>query len=181
MVGDGPETRRSPSQGGAGIGSGRSGLFLGAQDSIESLLNCADLVLQPSASESFGLVILEAMAMGVPVISTRCGGPEEVVSSRGQCGFLSEIGDVEDMAANCMRLLTTGSFMKNSPAARGSGRCEHFNIEQITSLYVAFYRRVHGDKDGQESNRLSAMNEPGELSFGERTRGWSRGPGRGCG
>ena len=54
-------------------------IFLGAQESIDCLINCADVVLQPSATESFGLCILEALSTGVPVVATRCGGPEEVV------------------------------------------------------------------------------------------------------
>lgn len=150
LVGDGPETSvayRVAQE----LGVSERCMFLGAQDSIESLLNCADLVLQPSATESFGLVILEALSMGVPAISTRCGGPEEVVV-HGECGYLSDIGDVRDMADNCIRLLTDdGLYARFSRNARDRA-LQNYEIEKITRLYESFYGRVLDEQSVRESN-----------------------------
>jgi L-malate glycosyltransferase len=110
----------------------------------------ADLVLQPSATESFGLVILEAMSMGVPAISTRCGGPEEVVL-HGECGYLSAIGDVDDMAANCIRLLTDAEMYARFSRKSIERVMENYEIEKITRRYEDFYRRILG-QDGKRQS-----------------------------
>jgi len=142
MVGDGPE------RGGAHrlaeeLGVGDRVVFLGAQESIASLLNCADVALQPSATESFGLSILEALSTGVPVVSTRCGGPEEVVL-HGQCGFLSEVGDVDDMSANLIRLLTDRELYESFSRVARQRVVENYTIEKVTGLYLDYYRRILG-------------------------------------
>ncbi|MCE5269936.1 N-acetyl-alpha-D-glucosaminyl L-malate synthase BshA [bacterium] len=142
LVGDGPETATVSRLAGE-LGVSDRILLLGAQDSIASLLNCADIVLQPSATESFGLVILEAMSMGVPAVSTRCGGPEEVVE-HGACGFLSDIGDVDDMAANCLRLLTDKELYDSFSRHARERVLENYEIETITRRYEAFYRKILG-------------------------------------
>ncbi|HUU27631.1 MAG TPA: N-acetyl-alpha-D-glucosaminyl L-malate synthase BshA [archaeon] len=140
LVGDGPE-RAAAHRLAEELGVGERCLFLGAQESIASLLNCADLVLQPSASESFGLVILEAMSVGVPVISTRCGGPEEVVI-HGECGYLSAVGDVHEMTQNAFRLLTDRKLYEKFSSRARARVLEKFDIESITRRYEKFYLSV---------------------------------------
>lgn len=73
--------------------------FLGKQDDVAEVLSLADVMLLPSAKESFGLVALEAMACGVPAVTSDAGGLPEVVLD-GVCGFLRPIGDVDGMAPN---------------------------------------------------------------------------------
>ena len=60
--------------------------FLGKSKAIEKLMTISDLFLLPSEAESFGLVALEAMASGVPVISSNVGGLSEV-NKEGVTGF----------------------------------------------------------------------------------------------
>ena len=62
-----------------------------------------------SAEEGFGMVLIEAMACGVPVVATRCGGPEGIVTD-GEDGFLVPLDDAEAMADWLRRLLTDGEL-----------------------------------------------------------------------
>ncbi len=140
LVGDGPE-RAGAHQLAEKLGVIDRCIFLGAQESIECLINCADVVLQPSASESFGLSILEALSTGVPVVATRCGGPEEVVL-HGECGFLSEVGDVEEMAENCLRLLTDDELYGRFSRKAREHAVANYNISKITGIYENFYHSI---------------------------------------
>ncbi|MBN2288349.1 MAG: N-acetyl-alpha-D-glucosaminyl L-malate synthase BshA [Candidatus Glassbacteria bacterium] len=140
LVGDGPE--RAPAYSLAEeLGVADRCIFLGAQESIDCLLNCADLLLQPSATESFGLSVLEALSTGVPVVATRCGGPEEVVL-QGECGYLSEVGDVEEMARNCLRLLTDRELYEAFSRKAREHAVANFDIREITGRYESFYQSI---------------------------------------
>ncbi len=116
-------------------------LFLGKQANVTEILNNAHLLLLPSASESFGLVALEAMGCGVPVIGTSAGGLPEVVT-HGETGFLSPIGDVNSMAANALRLLTDEDLRRAMGEAGHSAAREQFSPDSIVNLYEQLYRRL---------------------------------------
>ncbi|MFB5191885.1 N-acetyl-alpha-D-glucosaminyl L-malate synthase BshA [Alicyclobacillus fastidiosus] len=119
--------------------------FLGKQEEVASLVAAADLLLLPSEKESFGLVALEAMACGIPVIGSVAGGIPEVVE-HGVTGFLSPVGDVEQMARDSLLLLRDESRYK---AFSESARCRavtHFQIWNKVGEYEAIYRRVWGLK-----------------------------------
>ena len=72
-------------------------IFTGFRDDIPSLLNDIDLVVCASFSEGFSYVVLESMASSKPVISTKCGGPEEIVLD-GETGYLVNTGDVDELS-----------------------------------------------------------------------------------
>lgn len=67
-------------------------------DNVSNVLNSADIALNFSSSESFSLTCLEASSHGVPVIATRCGGPEEIIADK-KTGILVEIGNIEEMSS----------------------------------------------------------------------------------
>lgn len=140
MVGEGPE-RLSAVGVARQLGIAGKVRYLGNYDNIEQLLPCADVILQPSEHESFGLVLLEAMACQVPVIGTDSGGVREVVE-HGVTGYLCEVGDIDTMAARAIELLT------NDAAARDMGRkgrqrvVEHFGREEIVDQYEDLYREL---------------------------------------
>src|SRR5687767_12383483 len=79
--------------------------FVGKQEQMEDILAIADLFLLPSEYESFGLAALEAMAAGVPVITTNAGGLSEI-NEHGVTGYLSGVGDIEDMSKYATSLLS---------------------------------------------------------------------------
>ncbi len=114
--------------------------FLGRQEEMEDILAVTDLFILPSAYESFGLAALEAMAAHVPVISTNTGGLPEV-NIDGVTGFLSEVGDVENMAENALRLLSDEALleqMKNN----AFNHALKFDISSIVPKYEKLYEKV---------------------------------------
>jgi len=68
--------------------------FLGVRDDICSLMQSASALLLCSESEAFPWVILEAMSVGLPVVSSDCGGPGEIIAN-DQTGFLVPVGDID--------------------------------------------------------------------------------------
>jgi N-acetyl-alpha-D-glucosaminyl L-malate synthase BshA len=115
-------------------------IFLGKVRDTSHVLQLADLFLLPSETESFGLAALEAMAVGVPVISSNTGGIPEV-NEHGVTGFLSPVGNVEEMAQNSNFLLENegihGEF-----AANAKERARLFDLDLILPLYEQVYADV---------------------------------------
>jgi N-acetyl-alpha-D-glucosaminyl L-malate synthase BshA len=103
IVGEGPE-KKSLEKLCQKKGITEKVLFVGNSHEVDKILCFSDLFILPSEHESFGLVALEAMACGVPVISSNAGGLPEV-NIQGQSGYLSEVGDIEEMAMNALKIL----------------------------------------------------------------------------
>ncbi len=106
----------------------------------EEVLAISDLFLLPSESESFGLAALEAMACGVPVISTNTGGLPEV-NKEGYSGYLSDVGDIDAMAANSLKILRTDASLL-AFGRQAKERATEFSIERILPMYISLYERV---------------------------------------
>lgn len=113
--------------------------FLGKLDVIEEVLSMADLFLLTSEKESFGLAALEAMACEVPVISSDAGGIPEV-NINGVTGFLSKIGDVDDMAKNAIYILKDEHFATFK--ANALKQAQQFDIEKILPQYINYYEKI---------------------------------------
>ena len=112
-------------------------VFFGRSNEIDKILCFSDLFLLPSQTESFGLAALEAMASGVPVISSNTGGVPEV-NIHGVSGFLSDVGDVEDMTKNALHILSDESRLKTF---KDNARKEalKFDLHAIVPQYEAIY------------------------------------------
>ncbi|WCL82286.1 N-acetyl-alpha-D-glucosaminyl L-malate synthase BshA [Saprospira sp. CCB-QB6] len=139
LVGDGPE-RQKLEQLCRELGLCADIRFLGKQDAVEELLAVSDLFIMPSASESFGLSALEAMACEVPVISTNVGGLPEV-NLHGVTGFCSELGEVDEMAANALKLLKDEALHQAFQKA-ALEHAKKFSMENILPQYEAYYEKV---------------------------------------
>ncbi|MCB0515870.1 MAG: N-acetyl-alpha-D-glucosaminyl L-malate synthase BshA [Chitinophagales bacterium] len=136
LVGDGPE-RQKAEQLCRQLGTCSDTRFLGKQDAINELLAISDLFILPSAAESFGLAALEAMACGVPVISSNAGGIPEV-NIQGVTGFLSEVGNVNEMAANALRLLENNDLLEQFKT-NALAQAQQFSTERIVPEYEKLY------------------------------------------
>ena len=94
----------------------------------------------PSEKESFGLVALEAMIHKVPVISSNAGGLSEV-NINGISGFLSEIGDTDDMAKNTIKIISSKKSQKKFQEG-AFNQAIKFDISKVIPLYESVYKRV---------------------------------------
>lgn len=139
MIGDGPE-RQHAEELARTLRIFKDIRFLGRQDQMDEILSISDLFLLPSQSESFGLSALEAMACGVPVISTNAGGLPEI-NIHDKTGYLSDVGDVLNMSQHAIHILsddsTLGSF-KNA----ASLHARSFDKGRIVPVYEELYETV---------------------------------------
>jgi N-acetyl-alpha-D-glucosaminyl L-malate synthase BshA len=139
MVGDGPD-RIKAERLAKKLGIKDKVIFLGNSIELNKILCYSDIFLLPSKSESFGLAALEAMAANTPVISTNTGGLPEV-NTHGLTGFLSNVGDVKDMANNALNILESDEnlamFKRNAKA-----HTKQFSLESILPIYENIYESV---------------------------------------
>lgn len=139
MVGDGPE-KAAAEKLVEQLGISDKVVFFGNSHEINEILCFSDLFLLPSQTESFGLAALEAMAVGVPVISTNAGGLPEV-NRDGYSGYMGNVGDVEGMAEKAISILSDdiklAQFKQNALKV-----AQEFDIQKIIPLYENIYRRA---------------------------------------
>jgi len=147
LVGEGPELTDVREQVRT-LGLAERVLFLGKQDEVASLFGAADLFLLPSEKESFGLVALEAMACGVPVVGSLAGGIPEVIS-HGVTGFLADVGDVEAMAGFAVQLLQDEQLHQQFSRASRDRAATMFDTESKVREYEAVYERLVRDRTKQ--------------------------------
>lgn len=143
MVGDGPEKEKAELLC-EKLGISHKVIFFGNSNEVDQILSYTDLFLLPSETESFGLAALEAMAWGVPVISSNSGGLPEV-NYEGYSGYLSNVGDTDDMAAKAISILESEDnlqmFKKNALEV-----AKKFDIKNILPIYEALYERALTEK-----------------------------------
>jgi N-acetyl-alpha-D-glucosaminyl L-malate synthase BshA len=136
MVGEGPEREPAERQCRA-LGITDKVVFFGNSNEIDRILCFSDLFLLPSETESFGLSALEAMASGVPVISSNTGGIPEV-NEQGFSGYLSDVGNVDEMSKNALDILKDNALLERFKA-NAKKQAAKFDILQIVPQYEAIY------------------------------------------
>lgn len=139
LVGDGPD-RLLAERTCRALGIEDRVIFTGKIVGTERVLEMCDAFLLPSETESFGLAALEAMAVGVPVISSNTGGIPEV-NQHGYSGYLSEVGDVEDMANNAIAMLESDEILAQFKV-NAKKRSEEFELSAVLPMYEELYEKV---------------------------------------
>jgi N-acetyl-alpha-D-glucosaminyl L-malate synthase BshA len=115
--------------------------FLGKQTALPEIFSASDLFLMPSQQESFGLSALEAMACGLPALTSSVGGIPEL-NVHGQTGYICEIGDTDRMARYAIDLLTHAKKYEQFSKAARDRAVNHFSHTDIVPMYEDYYRRV---------------------------------------
>ena len=139
MVGDGPQ-REVAEYLCRDLGCSDDVKFLGKTQDVSRLLAISDLFVLPSEKESFGLVALEAMAAGIPVVSSNTGGLAHV-NINGVTGYTSAVGDVAKMSNDAISLLSDKAKY-NEFAQNALSAAKEYDICKILPLYEAVYREA---------------------------------------
>jgi N-acetyl-alpha-D-glucosaminyl L-malate synthase BshA len=113
--------------------------FVGKQEQMEDILAIADLFLLPSEYESFGLAALEAMAAGVPVVTTNAGGLSEI-NIPGETGYMADVGDIKTMAHQAIDILKDNDVLKQFKE-RAAAHARKYDIHNIIPEYEKLYKK----------------------------------------
>jgi len=140
LVGDGPEMNNIIKLV-AYLGLENDVIFMGKQDNVSEIYAMCDLNLLLSEKEAFGLVLLEAMACGVPCIGTDIGGIPEVII-HGMNGFIVPLNDVEAVACFALKILTNSDLHKRMRTAAIQTIENKFHSSLIVSQYEKLYEKV---------------------------------------
>jgi N-acetyl-alpha-D-glucosaminyl L-malate synthase BshA len=138
FVGDGPD-RPAAEELSRQLGLCDEIKFVGRQEQMEDILAIGDIFLLPSEYESFGLAALEAMAAGVPVVSTNVGGLKEI-NVPGETGYMAEVGDVDALSRYVLAILKDEETLKIFKK-KAAAHARIFDIHNIVPLYEKLYER----------------------------------------
>ena len=136
MVGDGPDKKKAKEFLRKNNLKNKV-IFLGKTSEVDEILCSSDLFLLPSEKESFGLAALEAMALKVPGISTNTGGLKDL-NINGNSGYTSDIGDIDSMAENAIKILSDGSLEKKY-RNQAFENAKNYDIKTVIPLYEKIY------------------------------------------
>lgn len=123
-------------------------IFLGkrGQDTLPYYYSAAEVVIMPSHYESFGIVALEAMACGTPVIASRVGGLAYLIKE-GKTGYFVPSQDPEALAAK-LRLLFVDHALRDRLGAQAVVHAQQFRWEEITDEIANVYRQMISNPEG---------------------------------
>lgn len=125
------------------LGIDRHVIFVGGRKDIARVLRGMDIFVHPADREPFGRVVIEAMASGLPVVATRCGGPEEIIT-HGQTGLLVEKGDAPAIAAETLRLLRDDKLRGRLGLAARERARDEFSVEKTGRSINDVFRKWLG-------------------------------------
>jgi len=116
--------------------------FWGFQKDVTNILANLNVFVVPSTSEGFSIATIEAMAMEVPVVATRCGGPEEIITN-GKNGLLVTPADSKALANAIIRILSTPELASKF-IQEGKKTAQRFSLDAMLSKYDSLYKKVLG-------------------------------------
>lgn len=135
IAGDGPE-RTALEARATQLGVRQRVEFLGqiSHDQVVELMRSSHAYALSSTFETFGVVLIESLALGRPVVATRCGGPESIVEPGD--GFLIDVGDTSAMAKSLRELRDSDQFV---PAELRERCVSRFGVDAVLSQVEAAY------------------------------------------
>ena len=140
LVGGGGEEQEALERQARALGIADRVVFVGPVQDPRDFYSRLDVFVLPSLDEAFGLVVLEAMAMGLPVIGTRVGGVPEVLT-HGVNGWLVEPGDSAVLAAG-LRTLWADPILRRRVAEEGRRTAVRFDVTRAAAELQAEYERM---------------------------------------
>lgn len=123
------------------LGLGDRVFFTGYRSDVARVLGNLDVYLLTSSTEGFSLSLVQAMACGVPVVATRCGGPEIIVDD-GRTGWLAPVGDVRALADRVAQEVAGGSRRADMVRAAREAVERRFSVEAMAGAYRGLYEAV---------------------------------------
>ena len=114
--------------------------FLGFRSDVADVLRSLDLFVLSSSDEGFSLATVQAMATGLPVVATRCGGPEQIVGASGAAVFVSP-RDPAALAEGMLRVLRDPGLARRLGDAGRTRAVDAFSIERMLDSYSDLYAR----------------------------------------
>jgi len=138
LVGAGPELSRLQSYAAGSSELAGRVVFTGKADGVGDLLNAMDIFVFPSLMEGMSNTLLEALAVGLPVVATRVGGNPEVVAE-GECGYLFAPQDVPELVSQLRTLLRDSRLRAEFGKAARERALQHFSLDQMLERYRDLY------------------------------------------
>jgi len=120
--------------------------FMGFREDIPEILPILDIFMLSSINEGLSIATIEAMGAGVPVIVTKSGGPEEIITD-GETGFLVPIRDENSLAQKTVQCLTNRELAASMSLRAKVHVREKFGIENMIRQYEAVYQNCLGGND----------------------------------
>lgn len=124
-----------------GLGLEDSVIFTGFMEDVPEIISTFDVAVLPSFFEGMGRVLLEAMAMGIPVVASRVGGIPDLVDHEKN-GLLVEPGDVDGLAASLMQILKDMRLAQSLGTAGQRKISEKFSAERMVRAIDEVYQEI---------------------------------------
>lgn len=112
--------------------------FTGFVDDIRDILPMFDVSVLTTPKETFGMVVIESMAMGVPVVATREGGPLEIIEE-DKTGLFFEPGDVDGLSKSILKLIDDSTLLRKMSKNGVKAVNEKFNLHKKLAEYERLY------------------------------------------
>jgi glycosyltransferase involved in cell wall biosynthesis len=112
--------------------------FLGEIRDVSSLMQAADLLVLNSHEEPFGLVLVEAMSSGTPVLATRVGGIPEIIKD-SENGWLIEKSDTAGLSRKMLELSQSKDLLEKTAQYARHETCPEFSLDKFQSRLQRFY------------------------------------------
>jgi glycosyltransferase involved in cell wall biosynthesis len=129
--------------------------FLGVRDDVAALVSAADGYLMSSAWEGMPMVLLEAAAGGLPVVTTRVGGTGEVVLD-GESGYLAPPGDSQALASAMLRLMGLSKAERRALGERGREHIRtNYGLHRVVERWEELYREVLAGKAARRQGQVA--------------------------